>query len=193
MAKTKMKGVTSRQQGDSVYWYARVNGQRVYCGKGDKGRVVPVTRSAWEEIQGYVERGRPALANGHPDSARALFLSSLGRRLCEATVLRVLRRHAQDPQHPLAVGHEQHHTPQGGLLGPVVEAAGDRLQSVDAIDPARSPLDPVPAEKPPRGRLGGFLTRQRHHDLRVLVGVDGRDGAPSVGSLPSGWGRRCPL
>jgi len=64
-------------------------------GKGDKGRVVPLTGSAFEQVDAYLTHGRPALVSDHVDSARALFLSVHGRRPCEANVLRILRRHAQ--------------------------------------------------------------------------------------------------
>jgi integrase len=37
MAKT-MKGVVARERKGTVYWYARVDGRRVYCGKGAKGK-----------------------------------------------------------------------------------------------------------------------------------------------------------
>jgi integrase len=38
MAKGKMKGVSCIERNNSIYWYARVDGQKVYCGKGDKGK-----------------------------------------------------------------------------------------------------------------------------------------------------------
>jgi integrase len=38
MAKSTMKGVTSRKKGNSIFWYARVNDEKVYCGKGKKGQ-----------------------------------------------------------------------------------------------------------------------------------------------------------
>jgi integrase/recombinase XerD len=50
-------------------------------GKGDKGRIVPIGRSAYHHVVTYLERARPALQSSHPDSARALFLSRVGRRL----------------------------------------------------------------------------------------------------------------
>lgn len=51
-------------------------------GKGEKGRTVPMTRSAWTEIETYLERGRPALATRHKDSlAGAVFVTRTGRRL----------------------------------------------------------------------------------------------------------------
>ena len=36
--KKSMKGVTSIIRNGVDYWYARVDGQREYCGKGEKGR-----------------------------------------------------------------------------------------------------------------------------------------------------------
>ena len=63
-------------------------------GKGNKERLVPLTRSAWLEVVAYLERGRPALCSRHPDSGRAVFLSSHGRRCCELTPMRLLRRSA---------------------------------------------------------------------------------------------------
>lgn len=61
-------------------------------GKGDKGRLLPVTRSAWNEVMTYLERGRPALATAHPDSGRAVFLGQRGRRLGKSG-LRFLLQH----------------------------------------------------------------------------------------------------
>lgn len=53
----------------------------VRSGKGEKGRVVPITRSAYLRVIDYVSLVRPALCSRHPDSAVALFLSQRGRRL----------------------------------------------------------------------------------------------------------------
>lgn len=33
-----MKGVTSIKRNGSTYWYARIDGRKTYCGKGDKGQ-----------------------------------------------------------------------------------------------------------------------------------------------------------
>lgn len=38
MAKGKKKGVTFIERNGSVYWCARTDGHRVYCGQGDKGK-----------------------------------------------------------------------------------------------------------------------------------------------------------
>jgi integrase/recombinase XerD len=57
-------------------------------GKGDKGRLVPVIRSAWSAVAEYVERGRPALARG----CLALFVSSRGERLGKNGLLKLLRK-----------------------------------------------------------------------------------------------------
>ncbi len=61
-------------------------------GKGDKGRVVPITRSAWTELMGYIERGRPTLTTTHADSMRAVFMGQRGRRLSAAGLRNVLDR-----------------------------------------------------------------------------------------------------
>ena len=33
-----IKGVTCSKRKGVVYWYARINGEKRYCGKGDKGK-----------------------------------------------------------------------------------------------------------------------------------------------------------
>jgi site-specific recombinase XerD len=57
-------------------------------GKGGKTRVVPVGEHALRALAAYVERGRPALANG--DRVPALFLSKSGRRLSTSDIRRRL-------------------------------------------------------------------------------------------------------
>lgn len=89
---------------------------RVRHGKGDKGRLVPVTRSAWQEILVYVQQGRPTLATTHRDSGCAVFLSHLGRRLSEPTALRVLRRHAAIAEIPHLTPHMLRRTFATSLL-----------------------------------------------------------------------------
>ncbi len=64
----------------------------VRAGKGEKGRIVPLTRAAFEALTAYLERGRPSLVRSHPDSTCAFFLSRLGRRLCDVSVADVLRK-----------------------------------------------------------------------------------------------------
>lgn len=53
----------------------------VRAGKGDKDRLLPLTRSAYLTLTAYLQRGRPALVTSHADSTRALLLSERGRRL----------------------------------------------------------------------------------------------------------------
>lgn len=60
-------------------------------GKGDKARVVPLTRSAWEPLAGYLERGRPALTSQHPDSFGVVFLTARGQRLNVMSFPRLFR------------------------------------------------------------------------------------------------------
>jgi integrase/recombinase XerD len=64
---------------------------RVRHGKGDKARVVPLIRSAWEPLDSYLERARPVLASKHPDSFTAVFLTSRGRRLNVMSFPRLFR------------------------------------------------------------------------------------------------------
>lgn len=62
-------------------------------GKGDKGRVLPLIPAAWKHLMEYLERGRPTLMTEHSDSASAVFLSTLGRRMSESSILKGLRVH----------------------------------------------------------------------------------------------------
>ena len=64
-------------------------------GKGDKGRVVPLTRSAWSSLRDYLDHARPALASAHADSACALFLSGRGTRFHHALLRRQLLHHGE--------------------------------------------------------------------------------------------------
>ena len=59
-------------------------------GKGDKGRIVPVTRSAYTVVKDYLDLARPQLASARTDSACALFLSRFGTRLDAKTMKRLL-------------------------------------------------------------------------------------------------------
>lgn len=63
-------------------------------GKGGKGRVVPVTRSAWLALQDYLERGRAAfLRPGHTARAGTLvFLVRSGQPMGPKAVEKMLRR-----------------------------------------------------------------------------------------------------
>ncbi len=65
-------------------------------GKGEKGRVVPINRSAYASLSAYIERGRPALASKHEDSLVAFFLSRLGRRICDVSLADVLRKASRE-------------------------------------------------------------------------------------------------
>ena len=62
----------------------------VHHGKGDKGRIVPLTRSAFEYVVAYVERARPALVRTHFEAKLAMFLSTRGKRISETQVRRLL-------------------------------------------------------------------------------------------------------
>jgi len=53
----------------------------VRAGKGEKDRLLPLTRSCYAGLTDYLRRGRPELMTRHPDSTRAVFLSARGQRL----------------------------------------------------------------------------------------------------------------
>ena len=73
-------------------------------GKGAKQRQVPVSRPAAEALEGWLERGRPALVTDEsPDDA--VFLNRRGRRLTGRDVRRILDRRAPAPTHPHALRH----------------------------------------------------------------------------------------
>ncbi|MDA0166792.1 tyrosine recombinase XerC [Solirubrobacter ginsenosidimutans] len=77
-------------------------------GKGAKTRFVPTGEPALRSIATYLERARPALTGGEPETA--LFVSKSGRRLSTSDVrrrLRVWARHAstQTGVHPHALRH----------------------------------------------------------------------------------------
>ncbi len=69
---------------------------RVRHGKGDKARIVPLTRSAFHQLTHYVELGRPGLVTTHPDSQQALFLSGWGQRIKTTGVWRALKQLAAE-------------------------------------------------------------------------------------------------
>lgn len=65
-------------------------------GKGQKSRVVPLTRSAFHRVLDYLARGRATLAKpGEPDSASAIFLTERGRRVGEVAVKKTILRLAR--------------------------------------------------------------------------------------------------
>jgi integrase len=53
---TRMKGVTCIKRNGTLYWYARVGGQRVYCGKDDKGRELAEVARSKEVVKRYETR-----------------------------------------------------------------------------------------------------------------------------------------
>ena len=60
MAKGKIKGVTCIQRNGSVYWYARIDGRRVYCGEGGEGKKRAEAAKAKEMAKKYEDRDRNA-------------------------------------------------------------------------------------------------------------------------------------
>jgi len=77
---------------------------RVECGKGAKGRVVPLGRAACEWVRRYLHSARPALV-GRREDGGALFVSKLGRRLNGNSIREIVSRWAK------AAGVEKEVTP----------------------------------------------------------------------------------
>lgn len=77
---------------------------RVECGKGSKGRVVPVGRAACEWVRRYLQSARPALV-GRREDGGALFCSKLGRKLNGNSIREIVSRWAK------AAGIEKEVTP----------------------------------------------------------------------------------
>ena len=48
-----MKGVSCVTKGSTEYWYARIDGQKKYCGKGDKGREIAIAAKAKQIAKNY--------------------------------------------------------------------------------------------------------------------------------------------
>jgi integrase/recombinase XerC/integrase/recombinase XerD len=57
-------------------------------GKGGRTRVIPSGEPAWNALESYLSRGRPALAGATRGGERALFLSKTGRRLSTSDIRR---------------------------------------------------------------------------------------------------------
>jgi integrase len=51
-----MKGVSSTIKNGSEYWYARIDSQKKYCGKGDKGREIAIAAKAKAITKQYENR-----------------------------------------------------------------------------------------------------------------------------------------
>jgi integrase/recombinase XerD len=64
----------------------------VRSGKGEKPRIVPLARSAYEAVSAYLERGRAGLVTDHEDSSCYLFLTTRGRKTNDMTLHYVLSR-----------------------------------------------------------------------------------------------------
>lgn len=60
-------------------------------GKGDKPRVLPVTRSAWLALEAYLARGRPALVTHRTEPYR-VFIGCRGETFTKAGILKLLRK-----------------------------------------------------------------------------------------------------
>jgi integrase/recombinase XerD len=62
-------------------------------GKGSKERLVPIGQTALGALRAYLERGRPQLVKGRPESR--LFVNFRGGQLTRQGLYKIVRRHAQ--------------------------------------------------------------------------------------------------
>jgi integrase/recombinase XerD len=62
-------------------------------GKGSKERIVPIGQTALAAVRVYLERGRPQLVKGRPESR--LFVNFRGGQLTRQGLYKIVRRHAQ--------------------------------------------------------------------------------------------------
>ncbi len=54
--KAKMKGITCIERNGTIYWYARIDGQRAYCGKNEKGKELAYAARGKHEGKQYENR-----------------------------------------------------------------------------------------------------------------------------------------
>jgi len=78
----------------------------VRCGKGEKARIVPLTRSAYARLRAYLDDARGSLVGDHPDGRLALFLTNRGRRVHHEFMRLVVNNAC------VAAGLGRHFTPQ---------------------------------------------------------------------------------
>jgi integrase/recombinase XerD len=71
---------------------------RIECGKGQKGRLLPLSEPAAQWLETYLRDGRPWLAR--EAQTRALFLNTLGRRLSGELLTDLVRELAQKAKLP---------------------------------------------------------------------------------------------
>jgi integrase/recombinase XerD len=64
-------------------------------GKGGRGRVLPITRSAYERLEDYLARARPALVKPERMASTLLFLARHGGPMGDAALDKTLRRLAR--------------------------------------------------------------------------------------------------
>jgi integrase/recombinase XerC len=81
-------------------------GRRVVTvwGKGSKQRQVPISAPAAEAVEGWLQRGRTAMATAETPGD-AMFLNRRGKRLSTRDVRRILDHRSAAPTHPHALRH----------------------------------------------------------------------------------------
>jgi len=97
-------------------------------GKGNKTRVVPVGKPAWDALQDYIHGGRSKLLKGDGNDKGRVFLSVRGKPITREVVYSILRRSAQQAGVPGVHPHKLRHSFATHLL-----AGGADLRSVQEM------------------------------------------------------------
>lgn len=97
-------------------------------GKGNKTRVVPVGKPAWDALQDYVNGGRSMLVRGDGNDKGRVFLSVRGKPITREVVYTILKRSAKLAGVPGVHPHKLRHSFATHLL-----AGGADLRSVQEL------------------------------------------------------------
>lgn len=97
-------------------------------GKGNKSRVVPVGKPAWDALQDYINGGRATLVKGDGHDKGRVFLSIRGKPITREVVYTILKRSARLSGVPSVHPHKLRHSFATHLL-----AGGADLRSVQEL------------------------------------------------------------
>ncbi len=178
MVKSRMKGVTSITVKGSVYWYARIDGRKKYCGKGDKGRKLAEAAKAKDIARSYERKEVSAglrvkrydlktvkdLLNWYMTIPEVQELRGYGRYLCAEKPL--FAYFAELPVQSVEaddIDHYRHFRRQQGLTHATINLEVALLQAAyrRAVKRKKIPVDSTPGEFP---RIEGNNPRPRITD-----------------------------
>jgi integrase/recombinase XerD len=109
---------------NSINWQV---GYLVAMGKGEKERIIPVGRTAYDRVKRYLEGARPLLLKGSPSDR--LFLNRSGKGLTRQGFWKIVKRHAAK----VDLGKKVHpHTFRHSFASHLLEGGAD-LRSVQIM------------------------------------------------------------